>query len=84
MFPVGAFASGAGTTAANFLKVSMNARAIAMGGAFSALSDDSGAVFSNPAGLAGFSGSELGFGFTTYLQDSKNGKYLICYRCFGQ
>jgi Uncharacterised protein family (UPF0164) len=73
MFPTGAFASGAGTTAANFLKVSMNARAIAMGGAFSALSDDSGAIFSNPAGLAGFSGSELGFGFTTYLQGSKMG-----------
>ncbi|MEA3307719.1 MAG: four helix bundle protein, partial [Elusimicrobiota bacterium] len=71
--PTPSYASGAGTTAANFLKVSMNARAIAMGGAFSALADDSGAVFANPAGLAGFNGTELGFGFTTYLQDSKMG-----------
>ncbi|MCG2726607.1 MAG: PorV/PorQ family protein [Elusimicrobia bacterium] len=73
MLPTAVFSSGAGTTAANFLKVSMNARAIAMGGAFSALADDSGAVFSNPAGLAGFSGQELGFGFTTYLEGSKMG-----------
>ncbi|MCK5583287.1 MAG: PorV/PorQ family protein [Elusimicrobiales bacterium] len=73
MFPTAISASGAGTTAANFLKVSMNARAIAMGGAFSALADDSGAIFSNPAGLAGFTGQELGFGFTTYLEGSKMG-----------
>ncbi|MCK5358867.1 MAG: PorV/PorQ family protein, partial [Elusimicrobiales bacterium] len=73
MFPPAAFSSGAGTTAANFLKVSMNGRAIAMGGAFSALADDSGAVFSNPAGLASFSGRELGFGFTSYLEGSKMG-----------
>lgn len=72
-FPAGAYASGAGTTAAPFLKVSMSPRAIAMGGAFSALADDSGAVFVNPAGLAQFEQREVGLGFTQYFQDAKMG-----------
>lgn len=69
--PTPIFASGAGTTAANFLKVSMNARAMALAGAYGALADDSGAVFSNPAGLASFDKKEMGFGFTSYFQDAK-------------
>ena len=72
-FPAGAYASGAGTTAAPFLKVAMSPRAIAMGGAFSALADDSGAVFVNPAGLAQSDKREVGLGFTTYFQDAKMG-----------
>lgn len=67
------FSSGPGTTSANFLKVSMSARAMGMAGAFSALADDSGAIFSNPAGFAGFDSHELGFGFTNYIQDTKIG-----------
>lgn len=67
------FASGPGTTSANFLKVSMSARETAVAGAFSALADDSGAIFSNPAGLAAFDSTELGFGFTEYLQGAKMG-----------
>lgn len=74
-FPAGLYASGAGTTAAPFLKVAMSPRAIAMGGAFSALADDSGAVFVNPAGLAQFEQREVGFGFTQYFQDAKMGNF---------
>ncbi|OGS49550.1 MAG: hypothetical protein A3J79_09450 [Elusimicrobia bacterium RIFOXYB2_FULL_62_6] len=72
-FPAGAYASGAGTTAAPFLKVAMSPRAIAMGGAFSALADDSGAVFVNPAGIAQFETREIGLGFTQYFQEAKMG-----------
>jgi len=75
LFPVFLSAGGAGTTAANFLKVSMNARALALAGAYSALADDSGAIFLNPAGLASSNKKEMGFGFTSYLQDSKMGDF---------
>ena len=71
--PAGAYASGAGTTAANFLKVAMSPRAVSMAGAFSALADDSGAVFVNPAGLAQFEEREVALDFSSYLQDAKMG-----------
>lgn len=71
--PACGYASGAGTTAASFLKVAMSPRAVGMAGAFSALADDSGAVFVNPAGIAQFDKQEIGLGFTTYLQDAKMG-----------
>ena len=41
-----------GTTAAPFLKIGAGARAIAMGGAYTALSDDIYSVYWNPAGIA--------------------------------
>jgi len=71
--PAGAYASGAGTTAAGFLKVAMSPRAVSMAGAFSALADDSGAVFVNPAGLAQFDDREAALDFSNYLQDAKMG-----------
>ena len=71
--PAGVYASGVGTTAASFLKVSMSPRALAMAGAFGALADDSGAVFINPAGLAQSDKREVGLGFTNYLQGAKMG-----------
>ena len=73
LLPSGAYASGAGTTAANFLKVAMSPRAMSMGGAYSAISDDSGAVFVNPAGLAQSETKEVALDFSTYLQDAKMG-----------
>ena len=71
--PAGAWASGAGTTAAPFLKAAMSPRAVAMAGAFSALADDSGAIFVNPAGLAQSEIQEAGLDFSNYLQDAKMG-----------
>ncbi|HOW90624.1 MAG TPA: hypothetical protein PL037_10090, partial [Elusimicrobiales bacterium] len=70
LLPAGLYASGAGTTAAPFLKIAMSPRAVAIG-AFSPLADDSGAIFVNPAGLAQFSQRELGVDFTSYFQDAK-------------
>ncbi|MFA6583655.1 MAG: PorV/PorQ family protein [Elusimicrobiaceae bacterium] len=52
------FSSGEGTSAAKFLKADTGARASAMGGAFTAVSDDSDAINYNPAGLAGLKASQ--------------------------
>ena len=40
-----------GTTAAQFLKIGVGARAIGMGGAFVAVADDATAIYWNPAGI---------------------------------
>ncbi|MBI3297442.1 MAG: PorV/PorQ family protein [Elusimicrobia bacterium] len=44
--------AGPGATAANFLKVGVGARPVALGEAYTALADDVNAVYYNPAGLA--------------------------------
>lgn len=41
-----------GEYAANFLEIGVNARALAMGGAFSAVADDGSSFYWNPAGLS--------------------------------
>ena len=46
------WASSAGTTSAEILKVGVGARAIAMGEASTALTDDVNSLYWNPAGLA--------------------------------
>jgi len=46
------YAAGVGTTAAQFLKIGVGARAVAMGGAFSAVADNIDAIYWNPAGLS--------------------------------
>jgi hypothetical protein len=81
--PAGGYASGAGTTAAPFLKAAMSPRAVGMAGAFSAMADDSGAVFVNPAGLARFEEQELAVDFSTYLQDAKMGNLSYAGRAGG-
>ena len=50
-----------GTTAAQVLEIGPDARASAMGGAFTALSDNANSVYYNPAGLARVSGFEIPF-----------------------
>lgn len=47
-----ASAGSPGNTAANFLRVGVGARPVAMGEAYAALADDAHAVYYNPAGLA--------------------------------
>ncbi len=77
IFSGGNLFAGEGTTAANFLKFSQSAREAALAGAYSALADDSNAVFSNPGALANVEKTEIGLGFTSYIQDSKMG--LVSY-----
>jgi len=61
------FASGPGTTAANFLKIPVGARETALGGAFTAVADNADAVFYNPAGLGLLEVPELSYSYNNYL-----------------
>jgi len=58
-----------GTTAAPFLEIEVGSRAMAMGGAFSAVADDATAIYWNPAGLSRLSRSEVTFTHTKWLAD---------------
>jgi hypothetical protein len=58
-----------GTTSANFLKLGIGPRAVAMGEAQVGLADDVYATFWNPAGLAQLQNREAGFVQTQYVQD---------------
>ena len=49
---VGQTVSKVGTTAAQFLKIGIGARALALGGAYSAIADDASALYWNPGGLS--------------------------------
>ena len=59
----------AGTRSAQFLKLELGGRAVAMGGAFVGLADDASAVYWNPAGLASVDRTELSFMHLAWLQD---------------
>jgi opacity protein-like surface antigen len=58
-----------GTTAANFLKIGVGARAIGMGGAYVALASDASGMYWNPAGIALVNGGEAFFNHTTWIAD---------------
>jgi hypothetical protein len=58
-----------GTTSAQFLKLGVGARSIALGGAYVAEANDLSALYWNPAGLASIRGVEVQFAFTDYLAD---------------
>ena len=64
---VTAFASGPGTSAANFLKIPVGARGTSLGGAFTAVADNADAVFYNPAGLGLLAVPEFSYAFNNYL-----------------
>ncbi|MFC1567067.1 PorV/PorQ family protein [bacterium] len=61
------FADSSGTTMADFLKLGINARSVAMGEAFSAAADDSHAIHYNPAGLARIEKKEVSFSHLSYV-----------------
>lgn len=58
-----------GTTAAQFLKIGVDARATAMGGAFVAMPGDLSAMYWNPGGLAHLYGMEALFVHNQWLAD---------------
>ncbi len=64
-----AYAADPGTTSANFLKLGIGPRAVAMGEAQVGLADDIYATYWNPAGLAQLQYREAGFVQTQYIQD---------------
>jgi len=56
-----------GTTAAQFLKIGVGARAIALGGSFVAEASDLSALYWNPAGLSTIRGGAFSVSHTQYL-----------------
>ncbi|MFC1522646.1 PorV/PorQ family protein [Elusimicrobiota bacterium] len=63
-------AAGVGTTGGQFLRVGVGARAIGMGSSFSALADDSTAIYWNPAGLSQLEKKEIGVSYNAYFEDT--------------
>lgn len=59
-----------GTSAAQFLKVGVGARALAMGGAFESIADDASTVYWNPAGITNISRTTWTFTHTDWLVDT--------------
>jgi hypothetical protein len=74
-----AFASDPGTTAANFLKLGIGPRAIALGNAQVGLADDVYATYWNPAGLARLESFEAGFAQNQYVQDISEQYLAVAY-----
>ncbi|MDZ7260742.1 MAG: PorV/PorQ family protein, partial [candidate division KSB1 bacterium] len=60
-----------GMVGAQFLKIPVGARGIAMGDAFNVIVDDATAVFWNPAGLNQIKNGSLFFSHTRWLADIK-------------
>ncbi|HVO73705.1 MAG TPA: PorV/PorQ family protein [Ignavibacteriaceae bacterium] len=58
-----------GTTAAKFLSIGIGARANAMGGAFTSISNDASALYWNPAGAAALDKFEAMFTYTALYKD---------------
>lgn len=56
-----------GTTVAQFLKIDVSARSVAMGGSFVAVSNDVSAIYINPAGLARVNGYQAMFTHTEWI-----------------
>lgn len=72
----------AGSTSAAFLKIGAGARAVSMGGAFTAVADDPYAVFWNPAGLAVLNDRHASFTHNEYFQSL--GQELLVYTVEGE
>jgi len=72
-----------GTTAANFLKIDVGARATAMGGAFTALANDGTALYWNPAGLAQIEKTEISTMYNMHFQDVKQGYLSLAFPLLG-
>ncbi|MEA1965493.1 MAG: PorV/PorQ family protein [Candidatus Aerophobetes bacterium] len=65
--------AGVGTTAVNFLKIGLGARASAMGDAFTALADDGSCLYWNPAGLVQLKDKQLLVSYNSWFAGIKRG-----------
>lgn len=59
-----------GTTSANFLKLGVGARAVALGEAYAAMADDATAIYWNPSALTKIERNSISFTHTLYLASS--------------
>lgn len=71
-FQLNAQTTKTGTTAAQVLKFNVGPRAIGMGGAFTAVSDDISALYWNPSGSANIPSSEVFFNHTSLYADVRH------------
>ncbi|MFH1352125.1 MAG: PorV/PorQ family protein [bacterium] len=65
------FAGGKGTSGAQFLKIGIGARAVAMGEAYAGMEGDMNSIYWNPAGLSRIGTSRTSFSHTAWFQDIK-------------
>ncbi|MCM2267524.1 MAG: PorV/PorQ family protein [Elusimicrobiales bacterium] len=68
LLPACASAYGAGTGAANFLKIPVGAKETSLGGSFTAATDNANAVYYNPAGLNLLQTREISFAHNNYIE----------------
>ena len=71
-FQTAGFAGGfskVGTAAAQFLKIGVGARAMGLGGSFTALANDVSTLYWNPAGITNFNGFSLAVTHTEWFAD---------------
>ena len=68
-----------GTSAANFLKMGIGPRALAMGGAFVANANDFSSLYWNPAGIARVTSLEVGISYTDWILDIQHSFVGIVY-----
>ncbi|RKY56308.1 MAG: hypothetical protein DRP93_01665 [Candidatus Neomarinimicrobiota bacterium] len=61
-----------GTTAANFLNIPIGGKAISMGGAYTAISDDPTALFWNPGAMSRVGRSDIYTAITNYFVDAQH------------
>ena len=73
--PASAQTANGGRAAFDFLKISPISRAVAVGGAYTAMGDDIGSIYYNPAGLASMLTSELNVTYLS-LYESINYEFL--------
>jgi len=68
-----------GTAVAQFLEIGMSARAAAMGEAFTAVTDDAGSIFWNPAGMAAVEQRNLFLAYNSWPADIAVGAMSFAY-----
>jgi len=64
--------SGVGTTAASFLEIGVGARAMALGGAYTAVADGPTALFYNPSSIVWLAGYQFEFMHNNWLVDTNH------------
>lgn len=64
--------NGAGTTAASFLEIGVGARAMALGGAYTAVADGPTALYYNPASIVWLAGYQFEFMHNNWLVDTNH------------
>jgi Type IX secretion system protein PorV len=72
LIPTSAFAGGfskVGTAAAQFLKIGVGARAMALGGTFTSIANDVSTIYWNPAGITNINSVSIGFTHSQWFAD---------------